>query len=51
MKVTTLKISAGGKIAIAKQRRPHEGALGCEGVNQKKIEGRAGNKRFDDDFA
>jgi hypothetical protein len=42
---------AGSKIAVAKQRRSHERPFSGEGMNQKKIESRTSDERFDDDFA
>ena len=42
---------AGGEVAVAKQRRPHERLLGGKGVDEEQIERCNGDDCFDDDLA
>ena len=42
---------AGREIAVAEKRRPHKGLVRGEGMDEKQIERRGGDDRFDEDFA
>ena len=42
-----MKIDAGGEVAVAEQRRPHEGLARSEGMDEEQIERRGRDDRLD----